>query len=198
MIRARPLVLFLLLALVQLAVPAQMIHKLQDTLSQGVQYRFRTAPVDPADPFRGHYVALSFEAERMAMDTDAHPWLRHGLRVYAPIETGADGYARLIALRQSPPERGDYLRLRVAQVYSQEVRLMLPFDRYYMDETLAPEAERAYWDSIQRQRRAGEAAPPPPQTYVTVRVRDGHAVLEELYLDDLPVRDYLRRHASSR
>ena len=84
--------------------------------------------------------------------------------------------------------------MRVARVYSGEVRLELPFDRYYMEETLAPEAERAYWDTIRRQRRReDDAGPPPPQTFVTVRVKDGHAVLEELYIDDRPVREYLKR-----
>ena len=60
--------------------------------------------------------------------------------------------------------------------------LELPFDRYYMQESLAPEAESAYAERLRDER-----------AWVTVRLHDGHAVLEELWIDDLPIREYLAR-----
>ena len=66
--------------------------------------------------------------------------------------------------------------------YEDTVTLQLPFDRYYMKESRAPEAERSY-----NRRAQGEKA------WVTVRIREGHAVLEELYIDGLPIREYLEQ-----
>ena len=57
------LIIFLLVALAQIAVPASMIWKRQRTLSEGRVWKFRTAPVDPVDAMRGRYLALRFEAE---------------------------------------------------------------------------------------------------------------------------------------
>ncbi|MBK6341440.1 MAG: GDYXXLXY domain-containing protein [Flavobacteriales bacterium] len=55
--------LFLGIALAQLAVPAWMIAGRERVLSQGEVFKFKTAPIDPRDPFRGEYVRLDFEAE---------------------------------------------------------------------------------------------------------------------------------------
>lgn len=54
--------LFALLCVAQWAVPLAMVQRAERTLSEGTAYRFRTAPVDPADPFRGRYVTLDFDA----------------------------------------------------------------------------------------------------------------------------------------
>jgi hypothetical protein len=63
------------------------------------------------------------------------------------------------------------------------------FDRYYTDEHLAPAAERAYW-----QHSSGETR----EAYITVRVREGLAVLEELYIAGKPVREFVQQEAGPR
>ncbi len=56
-----------------------------------------------------------------------------------------------------------------------------------MEEELAPEAEQAYQRaSIRGQQKA----------YVTVRVGHGEAVLEELYIEGKPIREYLAHIAA--
>jgi uncharacterized membrane-anchored protein len=57
------LLVFAVVGLAQLAVPASLIWKREQTLRHGSVWKFRTAPVDPVDAFRGRYVALEFEAE---------------------------------------------------------------------------------------------------------------------------------------
>lgn len=57
------LALLVVLAAAQLAVPASMIVQRETVLTQGRVYKFKTAPVDPVDAFRGRYVALRFEEE---------------------------------------------------------------------------------------------------------------------------------------
>ena len=51
---------FILVALVQLFVPAKMILDREDILDMGKEYKFKTEPIDPNDPFRGkiHHSSL--------------------------------------------------------------------------------------------------------------------------------------------
>ncbi|MFA5941995.1 MAG: GDYXXLXY domain-containing protein [Sinimarinibacterium sp.] len=179
-----------LVCALQWTLPAFLIHRGQTTLQQGIQYRFRTAPIDPADPFRGRYVQLDFDAARV-FPGNLDPELRRGQRVFAPIRVDDQGYAAFGALRQTPPDRGDYLQVEVLWNNAEELRLRLPFDRYYLDEHLAPEAERLYRESRRRDDPAAEEDPQRP-AYVSVRVRDGYAVIEELYIDGQAVRTHLR------
>jgi uncharacterized membrane-anchored protein len=176
-----------LLCVVQWAIPALLIQRNQATLGEGTAYRFRTAPVDPIDPFRGRYVALDFAAARVEVPAtrDYEP----DARMYAPIEVGEDGYAHLLPPLPQAPVQGDYLVVRIGwRDEAHQLRLELPFDRYYMNEDLAPQAERLYLDR-NRMPMSGDDDDPRRPAYVVVRVRGGNAVIEELYIDDLPVRE---------
>ena len=54
---------FILVALLQLFVPANMIWQEEGTIQEGTEFHFKVAPVDPNDPFRGKYISLAFEAD---------------------------------------------------------------------------------------------------------------------------------------
>jgi uncharacterized membrane-anchored protein len=173
----------------QWAVPGYLIQRGQATLHEGTAYRFRTAPVDPVDPFRGRYVALDFETANVTL-AQPDPALRSGQRVYAPIRVGADGYAVLDAPLPQPPGIGDYLVATVLWINANELRLQLPFDRYYLDESLAPEAERRYWEANSPRGKTDED--PRRPAWAQVRVRGGYALIEELFIEGRPVRELLR------
>jgi len=179
--------LFLCLALAQLAVPASMIARHELTLQYGRQYRFQTAPVDPSDPFRGRYVALHLQANT-APPLPGIP-LTPGQRVYAILTEDAAGFAAIASLSLTPPGGDTYFQTSVDYVSSDGVHVALPFDRYYTDEHLAPAAERAYWQHSRRQTH---------EAYITVRVRKGLAVLEELYIAGKPLREFLQHEAGQR
>ncbi|MBD3630845.1 GDYXXLXY domain-containing protein [Cyclobacterium sp.] len=49
---------FVLIALLQLYLPAKMILDREDILHKGKEYKFKTQPIDPNDPFRGKFIAL--------------------------------------------------------------------------------------------------------------------------------------------
>ncbi len=172
--------LFLAICVVQLAVPAKMIVDREITLSRGEVFRFKTAPVDPYDFFRGRYVRLQLEASSVS-GTDTNRFEFRD-RAYAIIEEGPDGFARFSSLELERPGQGAYLRVRVRYHDGSRIHLELPFDRYYMEESLAPEAERAY---RQHSRRSAADA------FIAVRVLDGRGVLEELYIGGKPVLEYL-------
>lgn len=58
--------------------------------------------------------------------------------------------------------------------------IKVPFDRYYMDEKLAPKAERVYWDNS---RRGAQDA------ILNVRIRNGYALVESLEVGGKSIRD---------
>jgi len=58
-------------------------------------------------------------------------------------------------------------------------------DRFYMAENKAPAAETAYRKHNLRTNQT---------CHVTVRVRGAQAVIENLFIDDKPIREWLRSH----
>ena len=135
---------FVALALIQIAVPLQMIAQREATLRRGDQYKFQTAPVDPADAFRGRYVALRLEQENVPVPKGSD--FKRGERVFAALEVRSNGFARIGGVSRARPTDEAFIRTRVQYMSNWAsnvtVRLDLPFDRYYMNDKLAPEAER--------------------------------------------------------
>lgn len=172
----------LVLALAQLAVPLSMIAKREATLSDGKVFRFKTAPVDPYDAFRGRYVALGIEQNRGPVKEGAKCERRQ--KVYAVLEEDDEGFARIREITPERPEEGDYISVRAGGTANagQALHVKWPFNRYYMNEKLAPRAETAYREHSSRGKH---------DAYITVRVKAGFAVLEELYVGCKPIVEFL-------
>lgn len=180
------LALLVVLAVVQISVPAAMIWSRERILAEGDVLKLRTAPVDPYDAFRGRYVALDFEQGEFeaAAETELDP----GQEVFVVFDEDGEGFARIRELRSQRPTEGLYVKATVWWVTPEgAVRLSYPFARFYMEEDLAPAAERAY---LEHSRQGAVDA------YVLLRVRRGVAVIEDLYVADLPIVEYLEREAS--
>ena len=178
---------FAAVCLAQLAVPASLIAKHEQTRAHGTAWKFQTAPVDPNDPFRGKYVQLRYQVEREPVpfaDGD-FAYSGYNKRAYAELAAGPDGFARLVKLHAQRPEGVEYIDVftrhfpegrpgeRLGAIF-----VHIPFDRYYLPEAQAPEVERAYFEAS----RTAQA-----NTWAEVRVRDGHAALVGLVLDGKPV-----------
>jgi uncharacterized membrane-anchored protein len=169
------------LALIQLAVPLFMVAQREATLKKGRAYRFRTAPVDPADAFRGRYVQLSFEARRTGLPNRGKYEYRQ--KLYAQLGEDPEGFARITALSTARPGTGDYVRVRMSYTWNgTNVEVQLPFDRYYMNEDKAPRAEAVAREHSRQGAR---------DAFATVRVRGSSAALEELYVGGKPIKEAL-------
>lgn len=183
-----PLLIFILVALAQLAVPASVVWKRGRTLAYGRVWKFKTEPIDPEDAFRGRYVALRFAAESFPAPARADQ-IATGSNVYVVLKEGADGFAQVDHV--SPTElKGDNV-VKARNGYGSEdlQRVRFPFDRYWVTEKSAPAAETAYRENS---RRGKENA------FVTVRVRDGDSALEQLYIDNKPLAEYLRAQVAAK
>lgn len=174
------LVLFVIVALLQLAVPASAIWKRHRTLEEGRVWKFRTAPVDPVDAFRGRYIALRFEAEEFTQAQD----FSFGT-VYVTLKESADGFAQVAHVTGTPASGDNVVTARGAYGAPPKRRVYFSFDHYWVTEKDAGAADAAYANNSTRDK---------PNAYVTVRVRSGDAAIEELYIDDQPLKEYLRTH----
>jgi len=174
---------FAVLSVLQLSVPVWMIANREMTLRDGKPFRFRTAPVDPYDAFRGRFVALQVFPNFGTLSKDEK--LTANKKVFAHLGEDNDGFAKIITVSANRPVDRDYVTCRVNSLTDSLVYLQFPFDRYYMDAHAAPAAEAAY-----REHSRGEVR----DVYVEVRVKDGNAVVEELFIAGMPIREFLRRN----
>lgn len=87
---------------------------------------------------------------------------------YALLTADENGYARVTGWSDQRPDRG---------IYAKNLRL----DRYYMNEKQAPETERL-------QRKLDYDV---DTMVLTVRVKNGNYVIEGLFLNDIPIEQYL-------
>ena len=176
---------FCVLAVAQVWVPLSMIARREATLRKGAAYKFLTRPVDPYDAFRGRFVRLNFESTQ-ANTTNSAAFSRRQV-VYVGVEVGTNGYAELGEATTTRPSEGDYLRTHVTyrrNTQNGQIRVELPFDRFYMNEADAPEAERQVRRAGRRETRSA---------YALVRVRAGMAVLEDLYIEDKPILEFMKQ-----
>lgn len=164
------LAIFVAVALIQLAVPAHTIWRQERILAAGAAFRFRTAPVDPNDAFRGRFVALSFRDVFPLALEGATP--EPGKPVYVAVAEGADGYAVLSEAFAAPPAGKPYVRA----TWDYAGGVTLPFDRFYLDEDKAPEAESAYRKEARQD-----------NSYLLVRILDGGWAIENLYVGGKPL-----------
>jgi len=165
--------LFVLVALVQLYVPAKMIWDKEEVLSTGKEYKFKTRPVDPTDPFRGKYITLDYEENQMPV-SNVVDW-KIEETIYVHLTNDKAGYAKVHAIsKEKPTGTVDFVKAKITGMYDEKVTFWYPFDRYYMEESKAYPAEQ-----MTREARRDTTK----TTYALVVVKQGESVLKDVMID---------------
>ncbi|MCK0148172.1 GDYXXLXY domain-containing protein [Arenibacter sp. F26102] len=176
------LFVFILVALVQLYTPAKMIIDREDILHRGKEYKFKTEPIDPSDPFRGKYITLRYKEDTIEIKNEAE-WLR-GESIYVSLTSDNEGYAKIRSVsKEKRTNNQDFLKTKVSYVTdngSNKLTIDYPFDRYYMEESKAYDAELTYRES---QLDTNQIA------YALVQIKDGEAVLKDVLINGVPIRE---------
>lgn len=173
--------LFSGLILLQIAAPLSMIVKREAVLKNGIPFRFKTAPVDPYDAFRGRYVALRVEANKVIKPQGVD--LKHGQKIYALIAVDEQGFAKISQISARKPQGAAYLTAKISYFSRNEVIMHLPIDRYYMEEKAAPQAEKIYQYHSRQDKQ---------DAYVIVKIKDGFAVIESLYVGGQRIEEFVK------
>jgi uncharacterized membrane-anchored protein len=175
-----------LLVLLQLWTPAAMIRNRENVLSSGKVFKFRSAPVDPGDPFRGKFITLNFR-DNSYIQSRGVKWLA-GEDVFVQLDKDSAGYAHIHSLHKKAPANGtDYIKATISYTSNEtdgKVYIDWPFLRFYMEEGKAAGAEKAYNRSLADSSKI---------TYASVKVKNGDAVLENVFINEQPIVYYLKK-----
>lgn len=178
-------VFFVLMVLAQLYVPASMIWTSEDVLASGKAFKFKTAPIDPNDPFRGKYITLRYDIDRIEIP-ETHDWIE-GEPLFVSLDEDPEGFAKIAAIsKEKPGVTIDFVSAKVDFITSYEKTELIieyPFERFYMEESKAYDAELTYRDS---QRDSTQT------TYALVHIKDGNAVLKDVLIDGIPIRELVK------
>ena len=177
-------IIFIIIALVQLSIPTEMIFHRESILKEGTAYKFKTEPVDPSDPFKSKYIFLRYE-QNQVVTSDDH-WKRNQ-DVYISIVTDSLGFMKAKAAHLEAPETGDFVKAKVNWYNSEEklVRFTFPFNEFYMEESKAYNAEVAHRDA--------QRDSVPNNTYALVYIKSGEAVLDNVFINDIPIAEFVEQ-----
>ncbi len=175
-----PLVIFLIAAIAQWAAPLSQIWSREQTLGKGTLIRLKCGVRDPYDPLRGRY--LAFRPEQRKVTVPEGMQLVNGPYVYAKLTTDENGLATVSSISVTPPSSGDYAKVEAYWESKNEMNFDWPFDRFYINEKLAPEADK--WFAENTRNSKGIVA--------EVRVLRGRAVLEDLSVDGKRLHEILK------
>lgn len=178
---------FILLAIIQLAIPGKMIWDKERILETGKEFKFETAPIDPTDPFRGKYIVLHYKENSIEVDS-VNNW-RDGENIYVILKSDENDFAKIEAVsKEKPTNTDDFVRAKVVFIGGlryQTLNIAYPFDRFYMEESKAYEAEQEY---IKSQRDTTKT------TYALVSIKDGEAVLKNVLIDGVPIAEIVKKN----
>ena len=189
------ILLFGLMVAAQWWVPVSMITGSNRILEQGTPMKFRCAPVDPNDPFRGKYIVLRFDIDRFEIDTTLG--LKDRQIVFLSFKKDSLGFAQIRKIDTLPPiPNQDYLKTRIYINSSRflqdfirdsskwEVDFDIPFDRFFLEETKAPQAENLYNTGI---------SDTTGNTYGLVYLLNGEARIKDVIIRDTSILERLRK-----
>jgi len=182
------IVLYVLVFLAALIYPVSKILTFECHTGDASVFDFRVAIRDPYDPFRGNYVTLYFEDNAQSLYAeqakDKTNRFLQGQDVYVVIDKNKDGFAKVGSVtltRESVPAGKSFLRLS-----SSNNRAELPFKKFFLNEKLAPEADRILRDSKITK-------------FIRVRIYpNGSYAVEDLYVNGVPHREYIKTHVKAK
>jgi len=181
-------IIVIILGLLHLGVVGHRVIDSELILRRGIAFRFQTAPVDPYDLFRGRYVALDFPQDNIDQTVFANfpktDWYERR-RIWVAIEADLDGFAKITRWSDKPMPGENAFAVKAGRYYNGNVRVEFPFTRFFMEESITPEAEAAY----RRANTRGQAT----RCWAVVRIRNGTALIEDLVIDDVPIQEYVRK-----
>jgi uncharacterized membrane-anchored protein len=177
---------FVLVVLAQWAVPVQMIMKKDIVLQQGIKYKFLVAPIDPNDYFRGKYIVLNFR-DNFIKVREYKNTRNSNNKIFVTFQPDKSGFARIREISDTRPARKDYLESEIwymsQEKDSTSIFIEYPFNKFYMEEYKAPEAERVF----------SERLPDATQkAYALVSILKGDAVINDVFINDTSIQQVLR------
>ena len=164
----------------------------EEVVEKGALIRVAVTAPDPYDPLRGRYLRLrpvEFEVVLDPAIINPEP----GRKVWGQLEKGSDGLHHLGKVTEQRPTNGEYVQLTIrpnrfsggaAEGQIKKTKIQWPFDRFFMNEKMAPKADA--W--LRENSRGGKSV------VAEARVLRGEVVLTDLELDGVSFREVLKKN----
>lgn len=176
-------IIFILAIMAQWLVPSKMIWDKESVIETGKVFKFKTAPIDPIDPFRGRFIYLNFESDTMKI-IDKTEWQIND-DVYVTLSTDSSGFASVKSISPNVPDgTTNYVKAKIRYISNDKPKLVTiryPFEKFYMEESDAPKAEKIYRNASIHQRMNG---------YALVYIKNGDSALKDVIVKGKSLTQY--------
>lgn len=154
--------IFILMVVLQLGVFLVMMYEKNNIARKGKEYRFKITYYDPYDFMRGNYLRIDLKqmevGEVITEDIE-------NIKGYFVIEDTEEG-ATISSFTDKKPRNKEYIKGELFYSYEDRHVIKNPFERYYVEQKLAPEMEK-------KLRESNEA-------YIVVKVYRGKYIIESI------------------
>lgn len=172
---------FIVFAVILLSVPLYLMINSERVLEDGHRHKIRLRAYDPFDPFRGKYLRLNYDNNVLCDEN-----LEKGEAIYITLEKDSLGFSHFAYGAGKPPENStDYFKSTVLWRYDGTATFKTDnISKYFINEDKATPAETI----VQNYQRNH-----PTQIYIAIRVLDGEIRLEDIYVEETPLLEFLEK-----
>jgi uncharacterized membrane-anchored protein len=179
-------IIFMVAVLALLSIPLYLILRSESMLADTDHlYKFKPVRmVDPHDPLRGNYLVLNFP-QQVEVDSNEH-FSSGKNNIYVTVERDSLGYAHFNHGYKNKPQSPNYFTAstRFSRWDARHVWIEVPFDKYFIKESNAQLAEKVY---------LREMSDSNTNMYLEVSIRDGESLLKDVYIDSIPLSEYMNK-----
>jgi len=170
---------FAAFALIVILVPMYLIFQSEDVLTNGHKHKLRLEGYDPFDPFRGKFLRLRFE-NNIPCDIT----LAAGDKGYVLLEKDSLGFSHFSFVQKSRPTHSDYVEAETQAVYGGRAEMNFDnLNKFFINEDKAKVAEDILADYTSMA---------PDKIYMTIRVLDGEARIEDIIVKAKTLLEYIQ------
>jgi len=171
------LFLFAFVVLFQLVFIAKRIFLYEEVKKKGRIYKFEIAQRDPADMFRGRYLALNFIPDKVDIPDTLE--FERGEKVWLELQTDSMGFAKPYRVYKHKLHNSkNLLQVKVRYVFEtggqKVMEVQYPFERYYLNEFKAGEIEKLLrLPPVERQK----------PSFIKVKIWKGKALIDAIFIN---------------
>lgn len=167
---------FIVLAMIQIAVPIKMILDNEKILTEGNEFRLKAQLVYPEATLSGKYIRVSYEQDKYPVAHDS-VW-NNGEAVFVVFKASASGFAEIDSLLKSKPDyTSNFVEAKIKFTQKEDVYMVFleyPFEKFFLEESrLTNEAMknlRILTDSAQ-------------SIQSVIRIHSGKAAIQDILID---------------
>ena len=141
------IIIFIIFCILQLSLPGYMILKTYVNLASGKAVKLECALIDPYDFMKGRYINLHYVIRDVSADVfPDRGRIKNNSDVFCLLEE-INGYHRIKSVIMNKPGKKElFIKARIESYYDKNSKIFLEFDfdRYYMQEDLAPLADKIF------------------------------------------------------